>query len=91
MQAMVILLNGPLGIGKSTLGEALGEAIDASVTLDHMLSINRSAAYIELPTGLPWEQGVTVGPGGVSNLLALTDAGTALLLVNCATSKGFKS
>jgi len=31
---MVILLNGPLGIGKSTLGEALGEAIDGSVTLD---------------------------------------------------------
>ena len=34
MQPLVILLNGPLGIGKSTLGEALGEAIDASVTLD---------------------------------------------------------
>ena len=34
MQPIVILLNGPLGIGKSTLGEALGEAIAASVTLD---------------------------------------------------------
>jgi hypothetical protein len=31
---LAILLNGPLGIGKSTLGEALGEAIDRSVTLD---------------------------------------------------------
>ncbi|QIK95159.1 ATP-binding protein [Sphingomonas sp. HDW15A] len=31
---LVILLNGPLGIGKSTLGEALGEAIERSVTLD---------------------------------------------------------
>jgi hypothetical protein len=34
MQPLVILLNGPLGIGKSTLGEALGEAITQSVTLD---------------------------------------------------------
>ena len=31
---LIVLLNGPLGIGKSTLGEALGEAIDRSVTLD---------------------------------------------------------
>ena len=31
---LVILLNGPLGIGKSTLGEVLGEALDRSVTLD---------------------------------------------------------
>ena len=31
---LVILLNGPLGVGKSTLGEALGEAVDRCVTLD---------------------------------------------------------
>jgi thymidylate kinase len=31
---LVILLNGPLGVGKSTLGEVLGEAIDRCVTLD---------------------------------------------------------
>ena len=31
---LVVLLNGPLGIGKSTLGEVLGEALDRSVTLD---------------------------------------------------------
>lgn len=31
---LVILLNGPLGIGKSTLGEVLGETIGGSVTLD---------------------------------------------------------
>ena len=31
---LAILLNGPLGIGKSTLGEVLGEAIDRCVTLD---------------------------------------------------------
>ena len=33
-EPLVLLLNGPLGIGKSTLGELLGEAIDRSVTLD---------------------------------------------------------
>lgn len=31
---LIILFNGPLGSGKSTLGEALGEAIDRCVTLD---------------------------------------------------------
>ena len=31
---MIILLNGPLGIGKSTLAEALSESIDDSVMLD---------------------------------------------------------
>ncbi len=31
---MIIVLNGPLGIGKSTLGEALSERIDSCVMLD---------------------------------------------------------
>lgn len=31
---MVILLNGPLGIGKSTLAEALAESLDGAVMLD---------------------------------------------------------
>jgi adenylate kinase family enzyme len=31
---MIILLNGPLGIGKSTLAEALGECIEKCVSLD---------------------------------------------------------
>lgn len=36
------LLNGPLGIGKSTLGEVLGEALERSVTLDgdQLLALN---------------------------------------------------
>jgi hypothetical protein len=39
---MFLMLNGPLGIGKSTLAEALGERIDNSVTLfgDAMAAIN---------------------------------------------------
>jgi len=39
---MIILLNGPLGIGKSTLAEALGEAIDSCVMLDgdHVVALS---------------------------------------------------
>jgi hypothetical protein len=39
---MIVLLNGPLGIGKSTLGEALAESIDGSVFLngDALLAVN---------------------------------------------------
>jgi hypothetical protein len=40
--AMVIVLNGPLGIGKSTLAEALTESIDACVMLsgDYLIAVN---------------------------------------------------
>lgn len=39
---MIIVLNGPLGIGKSTLAEALCEAIDQCVMLDgdHLVAAN---------------------------------------------------
>ncbi|MDM7923149.1 MAG: Gar/GrdA family gentamicin resistance ATP-binding protein, partial [Pyrinomonadaceae bacterium] len=39
---MIILLNGPLGIGKSTLAEALSESIDRCVMLDgdHINALN---------------------------------------------------
>lgn len=39
---MVIILNGPLGIGKSTLAEALAESIHGCVMLDgdHLVAVN---------------------------------------------------
>jgi AAA domain-containing protein len=39
---MIIVLNGPLGIGKSTLGEALTESIESCVMLDgdRLLAVN---------------------------------------------------
>jgi shikimate kinase len=39
---MIIILNGPLGIGKSTLAEALSESIDQCVMLDgdHLVAAN---------------------------------------------------
>ncbi len=43
---MILLLNGPLGIGKSTLAEALSESIDGCVMLDgdHVMAIHPSPA-----------------------------------------------
>src|SRR5690348_4966380 len=39
---MIIVLNGPLGIGKSTLAEALTERIDACAMIsgDHLAAVN---------------------------------------------------
>jgi shikimate kinase len=39
---MIIVLNGPLGVGKSTLGETLAENIDQCVMLDgdHLVAVN---------------------------------------------------
>jgi hypothetical protein len=39
---MIVVLNGPLGIGKSTLAEALAESIDGCVMLDgdHLIAAN---------------------------------------------------
>lgn len=39
---MIIVLNGPLGIGKSTLAEVLAESIDRCVMLDgdHLVAVN---------------------------------------------------
>jgi hypothetical protein len=44
--SMVIVLNGPLGIGKSTLAEALTESIDSCVMLDgdHLIAANPAPA-----------------------------------------------
>lgn len=43
---MIVVLNGPLGIGKSTLAEALAESIDQCVMLDgdHLVAANPPAA-----------------------------------------------
>lgn len=59
--------------------------LDASTTLNSMIAINRSTAYAELPAGIGFEESITVGPGGQSSVTALTDAGTASLIVNVAS------
>ncbi len=62
--------------------------LDASTTLASMLSMNRSTAYFEIPSGITLEETITKGPLGVGNIEALTDAGTANMVVDFATTKG---
>tara|TARA_Y100000310_G_C20657202_1_gene802602 strand:- start:1182 stop:2006 length:825 start_codon:yes stop_codon:yes gene_type:complete len=60
--------------------------VDAATTLDHMLAMNRSTAYAETPVTLGQGFRVKHGSlGGISGYEALTDAGTANLLVVCST------
>jgi hypothetical protein len=56
-------------------------ALDASTTLNSMLAMNRSTTYAELPSGVAWQQRMDKAPGGIGCIEALTDAGTANLVV----------
>lgn len=60
-------------------------ALDSSSTLNSLLALSRSTAYAELVTGRVIEMRVNRGLGGVAGVEALTNAGTANLIVNCAT------
>lgn len=54
----IIVINGPLGIGKSTLSEALSESLDQCVMLDgdHLIAVNpvpvNETAYLHRIVGL---------------------------------------
>lgn len=61
-------------------------ALDSSVTLDHMLAMNRSTSYAELTASFAKQWRVRIGPGGYGNIEAVTDTGTATLIVNVATA-----
>lgn len=63
-------------------------AFDTSVDVLQFRALNRSTAYAELVSGESIEELVTVGTGGVSCVEALTDAGTANLLIRCAAMEG---
>lgn len=67
---------------------SVSAALDSSTTADHMLAINRDTTYAELTSGQALEMACTVGPGGIASVTALTDAGTANLIVNCHTLAG---
>ncbi len=60
-------------------------ALDSTTDQNSWIAINRSTTYAEIPLGLGWTEAVSVGPGGIFSITALTDAGTANLIVNCAT------
>lgn len=79
-----------------TLGEKLfwtrwewSAAMDSATTLDSMIGLSRHSAYHEIPSGMAWQEAVTVGPGGISSLQVKTDAGTANLIVDCAARGRF--
>ena len=62
---------------------------DTAVTFNSLVAANRSTAYAELVSGQTWEEQVKHGEiGGIGCIEALTDAGTANLLVNVATRQG---
>ncbi len=63
---------------------------DTGVTFSSMTSANRSTAYAELLSGQPFEERINRGLGGVGCIEALTNAGTANLVVNVATVRDGK-
>lgn len=63
-------------------------ALDSSTTLNSLLALARSTAYAELVSGRVLEFATTRGHGGVAGIEALTDAGTANLIVNVAARAG---
>ena len=61
---------------------------DASTTANSMLALNRSTAYGELLAGQVHERRLHRGLGGFGCVEALTDAGTANLIVNVDSGNG---
>lgn len=60
-------------------------ALDSTTTLNSILAYNRSTAYAEYIAGEGFEEAVQKGPGGIGCVEALTDAGTANIIVNAYT------
>ena len=65
-------------------------ALDSSVTLDHFIALNQSTAYAELVEGQTLEQAVLRDLGGQSAIEAVTDAGTANLIINAGARSKFQ-
>jgi len=68
-------------------------AMDSTVTLDHMLGLNESTAYAEVPaslgTGMRIHHGF--GSNGIAGIETLTNAGTGNMLVTCSALNGYFS
>lgn len=60
-------------------------ALDSSTTLNSLIAMPRSTSYSEITEITPLEFGIQSGDGGVAGVEALTDAGTANLIINCNT------
>ncbi len=69
---------------------SVSAALDSDTLVEAMVAANRSTAYAELLAGQTFEERVTRGLGGIGCLEALTNAGTANLIVNGATVRDGK-
>lgn len=66
------------------------KALDSSTTLNAMLAMNRSTAYMELLSGQSWEEHIMVGPDGLGCIEAKVNgsgAESGNLIVNGATGR----
>lgn len=63
---------------------------DTTVTMDSIVAANRNTTYPEIPSGFAHQEIIEHGFGGIGCIEALTDLGTANLIVNCATRRGGK-
>ena len=64
--------------------------LDSSVNLDHLVALNQSTAYAELVEGQTLEQAVLRDLGGQSAIKAVTDNGTANLIINAGARSKFQ-
>lgn len=65
-------------------------ALDSEVEVDEMTALSRSSVYWEIANGQADEFFINQGIGGVGGIEALTDDGTANLIVNVACSQNGK-
>ncbi len=64
----------------------IGGATNNNWDIAQMRSLNRSTAYAELIEGQTYQQAISAsGPGSIITVEALTDSGTANLVINVAT------
>lgn len=64
------------------------KSLDSSVSLNSIVALSRRAAYGELLSGQTYSEKTHVGYLGAGGYEALTDAGTANIIVNCASLNG---
>lgn len=62
--------------------------LDSSVSLNSIVALDHRTDYAEIPVGFVLESKVSHGLGGVGGVEALTDAGTANLIINVASLSG---
>lgn len=67
---------------------SVSAALDSSTTLDHMLALAPSSDYFELVQNQSFEMGIRYGLGGDGCIEALTDTGTADLILGYASGEG---